>query len=102
MRSGRVAIAPVVAAPGARYSFLTMTTGMSEMAISISPSPAARQIFNMMVVRSDEGYLSLAQSIALTVQLKRMDEDSEVGTAVGELQEADWIFPMSDGGWMVA
>jgi hypothetical protein len=72
------------------------------MAISISPSPAARQIFNMMVVRSDEGYLSLAQSIALTVQLKRMDGDSEVGTAVDELQEADWISPMSDGGWMVA
>lgn len=72
------------------------------MAISISPSPAARQVFNMMVVRSDEGHLSLAQSIALSVQLKRMGEDGEVGSAVAELQKADWITPMSDGGWMVS
>lgn len=72
------------------------------MAISISPSPAARQIYNMMVVRSDEGHLSLAQSIALSVQLKRRGESSTVGNAVAELQDADWIAPVSDGGWQIS
>jgi hypothetical protein len=71
------------------------------MAVSISPSPEARQIYNMMVVRSDEGHLTLAQSIALSVTLKRRGDDTQVGTAVAELREADWISPVSDGGWMV-
>ncbi|HWI69002.1 MAG TPA: hypothetical protein VNS88_11595, partial [Nitrospiraceae bacterium] len=60
------------------------------------------QIYNMMVVRSDEGHLSLAQSIALSVQLKRRGESSTVGNAVAELQDADWIAPVSDGGWQIS
>lgn len=72
------------------------------MALAISPSPAARQIYNMMVNRSDEGHLSLAQSIALSVQLKRRGCDNQVGTAVAELQDADWISPVSDGGWQIS
>jgi hypothetical protein len=75
---------------------------MKTMAITISPSPAARQIYNMMVLRSDEGHLSLAQSIALSVQLKRRGEDTTVGESVAELQEADWITPVSDGGWQIS
>jgi hypothetical protein len=74
---------------------------MMTMAITISPSPAARQIYNMMVLRSDEGHLSLAQSIALSVQLKRRGDNS-VGESVTELQEADWITPVSDGGWQIS
>jgi hypothetical protein len=71
------------------------------VAISISPSPEARQVYNMMAARADEGHLSLAQSIALSVQLKRRGCDSQVSTAVAELRDADWIAPVDDGGWMV-
>lgn len=97
-----VAISLVVAAPDARYSCLTNTTGMSEMAVTISPSPAARQVYNMMVARADDDmHLSLANSIHLSATLQRMGADSQASTAVAELRDADWITPVDDGGWQI-
>lgn len=58
----------------------------------------------MMVVRADDDmHLSLAHSIELSATLQRMGaQDSQASTAVAELQEAEWIEPHSDGGWMVS
>ena len=60
----------------------------------------------MMVVRAsdDEGtlHLPLANSIALSVELTRKGEDGQARCAVAELREADWIAPLSDGGWRIA
>ena len=56
----------------------------------------------MMVVRAEDGYLSLTQSIGLSVALQRMGADSQASTAVAELRDADWITPVDDGGWQVA
>lgn len=76
------------------------------MAITISPSAEARQIYNMMVARADvnngDMHLSLANSIELSVTLQRMGEDSQATAAVTELREADWITPVDGGGWLVA
>ena len=75
------------------------------MATAISPSPEARHLYNMMVTRArpcgGSLHLSLAQSIELSVTLGRRGEDHMATTAVGELQEADWIAPAPHGGWKI-
>ena len=75
------------------------------MSTEILPSPAARKIYNMMVIRADvageDMHLSLAQSIELSVTLRRQGGHDE-GTAVAELREAAWIAPVNDGGWKLA
>ena len=72
----------------------------------IEPSPEARRIYSMMVVRAnnDDGllHLPLANSIALSVELTRMGEDGQASCAVAELRDADWIAPLSGGGWSLA
>lgn len=59
----------------------------------------------MMVNRADDNdgelHLTLANSIALSAQLQRRGEDSQAMTAVTELQDANWIAPVADGGWRV-
>jgi hypothetical protein len=76
------------------------------MATAISPSPEARQIYNMMVTRArpcgGSLHMSLAQSIELSVTLGRRGLDISASSAMAELQDADWIFPASHGGWRVA
>jgi hypothetical protein len=71
----------------------------------ILPSPEARQIFNMMVVRADDNngelHLTLANSIALSATLQRKGEDSQARSAMTELCEAAWIAPGDDGGWLL-
>ena len=75
------------------------------MTVSISPSPEARQIYNMMVVRAsnsaDGMHMTLAQSIELSATLQRRGDDSQASTAVAELREDGWIAPVSDGGWRI-
>jgi hypothetical protein len=46
--------------------------------------------------------MSLAQSIELSVTLGRRGLDISASSAMAELQDADWIFPASHGGWRVA
>ena len=76
------------------------------MTTTITPSPEARQIYNMMVVRADDSggdlHLTLANSIELSATLQRRGKDSQARLAMGELQDADWIAPVSDGGWKIA
>jgi hypothetical protein len=73
--------------------------------MAIAPSAEARQVYNMMVKRADEHdgelHLTLANSIALSCTLLRRGEDGQAVTAVEELQEANWIAPVADGGWRV-
>ena len=76
------------------------------MSTEIQPSPAARKIYNMMVVRADMAgeamHLSLASSIELSVTLQRRGEDAMATSAVAELREAAWISPVNDGGWQIS
>jgi hypothetical protein len=71
--------------------------------MELHPSPQARQVYNMMVTRADnndgELHLTLANSIALSCTLQRRGEDGQAMSAVTELQEANWIAPVADGGW---
>jgi hypothetical protein len=79
---------------------------MEIMTIDIEPSPQARRIYNMMVVRAEEDddvmVLTLAHTIELAVTLRRRGEDAMACSAVTELREAAWIAPVSDGGWLIA
>ena len=76
------------------------------MTTTITPSPEARQIYNMMVVRAEDSggdlHLTLAGSIELSATLQRRGEDSQAAVLVEELCDADWIAPVSDGGWKIA
>lgn len=76
------------------------------MTTTITPSPQARAIYNMMVVRAEDSggdlHLTLARSIELSVTLQRRGEDHMATTAVEELRDAAWIAPVSDGGWKIA
>ena len=57
----------------------------------------------MMVTRADNDmHMSLAQSIELTVTLQRRGHERYVPQAVSELQEAEWIEPHNDGGWLIS
>lgn len=75
------------------------------MTTTITPSPEARAIYNMMVVRAENEdgdlHLTLARSIELTVTLQRRGKDYMASTAVAELCEAAWIVPVDDGGWRI-
>jgi hypothetical protein len=73
---------------------------------TVTPSPGARKLFNMMVVRAepagDDLHLSLARAIELTVVINRRGDQAMMSTAMTELQEADWISPAVTGGWKVS
>jgi len=73
-----------------------------EAPVGVKPSPAARSLFNQMVVRAGEGlHLPLSQCLALSVCRARSGEDPTACTEIHELLVAEWIGPASDGGWLL-
>jgi hypothetical protein len=67
----------------------------------VKPSQEARRLFNKLVSKADEGgMISLSQTIALDVQLKRERHDA-TSEQVRELLEEGWIEPADDGGWQL-
>jgi hypothetical protein len=59
-------------------------------------------LFGKMVAHADEDlHLSLAGSIALSVELMRSGEDHTASDEVTELVRMEWIDPAPDGGWLL-
>ena len=67
--------------------------------VEIKPSPQARRLFNAMVVKADDGHLTLPSTLMLAVERTRAG--SSDGEAVDELRSEGWIRQAKDGGWLV-
>ena len=76
-------------------------TQIMELPLKVQPSPAARKLFNVMVARSTELHLPLAQCLALSVNRARSGEDPTACQEIHELLSAAWIGPAEDGGWLL-
>lgn len=74
-----------------------------EVASQIKPSAKARQLFNQMVNRADEGVLSLEDAIGLGVERSRQGEkDPGAASEINELVTEEWIGPDQEGGgWLL-
>jgi len=68
--------------------------------VEIKPSPSARQLFNQMVARSGKNlHLSAEATVALAAE--RTGQGHRDVEEIRELEEAEWIDPCKDGGWLL-
>lgn len=70
-------------------------------ATTITPSPEARQLFNIMVARSDgDGKLPMYEALKLSNEFA--EKGINISTLTIELIQEEWIVPSYDGGVAIA
>lgn len=72
---------------------------MTTIPTRISPSKSARELFNYMSARAEDGVLNMQETLRLAADRGREGRDDHA--AVEELCREDWIRPSPDGGWML-
>lgn len=68
-------------------------------ATRVVPSVSALLLFEQMSSRSDEGVLSISDSLMLAIERRR--EDMSNGDELHELLTASYVLPHPDGGWVI-